>query len=55
MSELTIEQIIKLILGIFVVVAVILGLYLVFKNNVIEFFNTLSPGNSTKVFLSLIK
>jgi hypothetical protein len=55
MSELTIEQIIKLILGIFVVVAVILGLYLVFKNNVVEFFNTLSPGNASKVFLSLIK
>jgi hypothetical protein len=55
MSELTIEQIIKLILGIFVVVAVVLGLYLVFKNNIMEFFNTLSPGNSSKIFLSLAK
>lgn len=55
MSELTIEQIIKLILGIFVVVAVVLGIYLIFKNRIMDFFNSLSPGNATKFFMSLIK
>ena len=55
MSELTIEQIIKLILGMVVVVVIIVALYFVFKNQIMEFFNTLSPGNVDKVFLSLIK
>ena len=55
MSELTIEQIIKLILGIAVVVAVIIGIYFLFKNQLMEFFNNLSPPEANKVFLSLVK
>jgi|WetSurMetagenome_2_1015567.scaffolds.fasta_scaffold131024_3 hypothetical protein len=55
MSELTIEQIIKLILGIAVVVAVIIGVYFLFKNQIMEFFNNLSPPEANKVFLGLIK
>jgi hypothetical protein len=55
MSELTTEQLIKIILGIFVVVAVVFGIYLIFKDRIMEFFNTLSPGNITKIFLSLVK
>lgn len=53
---LTIEQLIKIILGIIVVVAVILGVYLFFKNNVIDFFKNLG-GNEIAggVILSLIK
>ena len=44
MSELTIEQLIKIILGVLVVVAVILGLYFFFGQRIAEFFNGLSPG-----------
>jgi len=54
MSELTVEQIIKLILGIFVVVAVIIGVYLVFKDKIFEFFNNIptnaSLGNFWRIF-----
>lgn len=52
MSELTISQIIKLIIGAFVVVAVVAGVYLIFKNNLLGFFNGL-PTNSTKLWLVL--
>ncbi|MCR4327352.1 MAG: hypothetical protein NUV46_02105 [Nanoarchaeota archaeon] len=43
MSELTTGQLIKLILGVLVFVAVVGGLYLFFKDNVIEFFNGIFP------------
>ncbi|MBU2612640.1 MAG: hypothetical protein KKB62_02880 [Nanoarchaeota archaeon] len=41
MSELAVGQIVKIILGILVVIAVIAGLYFVFKNNILEFFEGL--------------
>ncbi len=44
MSELTIGQLIKIILGILVVVAVALGLYFFFKDRILDFFKGLSPG-----------
>ncbi len=44
MSELTIDQLIKLVLGVLVVVAVVVGLYLIFKDKIINFFSGLSPG-----------
>jgi hypothetical protein len=44
MSELTIEQLIKIILGVLVVVAVVVGLYFFFGQRVSEFFKGLSPG-----------
>jgi hypothetical protein len=53
MSELTTEQIIKITLGIFVVVAVVLGLYLFFKDKILEFFKGISVPNITKLFLAL--
>jgi hypothetical protein len=52
---LEIEQLIKIILGILVVIAVVAGLYLVFKNKVIDFFKGLSVGNSVEFFRILIK
>jgi hypothetical protein len=55
MSELTTEQLIKIILGILVVVVVLIGLYLFFKDRVIAFFKGLSVGNTAAVFLTLIK
>jgi hypothetical protein len=51
MSELTTEQLIKIILGIFVVVAVVIGLYLFFKDRILEFFKGISVPNITKLFL----
>ncbi len=55
MAELTIGQVIKIIIGIFVVVVVVGGLYLFFKNYVIDFFKNILGGNSTKLVLFLLK
>ncbi|MDP2672239.1 MAG: hypothetical protein Q8O84_00305 [Nanoarchaeota archaeon] len=41
MAELEIGTLIKIIIGLIVVVAVIFGLYLVFKNQVIGFFKNI--------------
>ncbi len=38
------EQLIKLILGALVVVAVIVGVYFIFKNQIFDFFKGLSAG-----------
>ncbi len=54
MSELTISELIKIIIGVLVVVAVIIALYLFFKNQVIDFFSGFG-GNSSKLFLALIR
>ncbi|MGA2130426.1 MAG: hypothetical protein ABSG05_02310 [Candidatus Pacearchaeota archaeon] len=54
---LTEEQLIKIILGILVFVAVVVGVYLIFKNNILDFFNNLG-GNATNtggLIISLIK
>jgi len=48
LTELTIGQLIKIILGIFVFVAVILGVYLFFTGNVIPFFDNLVGNGSTE-------
>lgn len=53
MAELTINQLIKLILGILVVVAVVIGVYFVFKNQLAEFIKNIG-SNTTKIILSLI-
>jgi hypothetical protein len=56
LSELTTEQLIKILLGIFVVVVVIIALYFFFKDKIIEFFNGISVPNvtqGTKLFLAL--
>ena len=54
MAELSINQLIKMILGILVVVAVIIALYFAFKNNIIDFIQNL-PGEAPKMILGLIK
>lgn len=53
MSELTIGQLIKIILGILVVVAVVAGIYLFFRYNVIDFFKGLGGGED--LFIPLLK
>lgn len=50
MAQLTIEQLIKILIGVFVVVVVILGIYLIFKGNIIDFFKNLG-GNETGGFI----
>lgn len=54
MSELTIGQLIKIILGILVVVAIVIGLYFFFKDSILDFFENLA-GGSGKVILFLIR
>ena len=55
MAELTINQLIKIILGVLVFVAVVVGIYLFFKNYVFSFFDNVAPTKETaKLFLSLI-
>jgi len=55
MGELTVGQIIKLILGALVVVAVITGLYFAFKNNIIDFFENLPGGEPEQIVLGLLR
>ncbi len=45
---LEIEQLIKIILGIIVVVAVVIGVSIIFKNNIFDFFKGFS-GVRTKL------
>ena len=52
---LTIEQLIKIILGILVFVAVVLGVYFFFKNYVIDFFKNIGGNETAGIILSLIK
>ena len=49
--ELTIEQLIKITIGVLVVAVVVIGLFLFFKNYVIDFFSNLLGGE----FWSLLK
>jgi len=51
MAELTINQVIKIILGIFVVVVVVVMLYFVFKDKIISFFKNLPTGGEPLQFI----
>lgn len=55
MSELTIGQLIKIILGMIVVVVVIIGIYLIFKDKILGFFRQLPGGESANLLLGMIK
>lgn len=44
MAELAIEQLIKIIIGVLVIVAVVAGLYFFFKSSVLDFFNNAFGG-----------
>lgn len=57
-QELSIGYTIKIILGILVIIAVVAGVYLIFKDKIIDFFKNLPGGNAsdtTKIFLGLLK
>jgi len=51
---LTINQLIKIIIGIFVVAAVVFGLVLI-SRNFIDFFGGLSGNESAQLILGLLK
>lgn len=53
MAGFSIEQLIKIIIVIFVLAVVVLGVYVAFKNYIIPYFQNLGP--SGKLLLSLLK
>lgn len=55
MSELTIGQLIKIIIGVLVFVVVVMGVYFFFKEYVISFFNNAAPTNSSNFILGVLK
>jgi len=55
MAELTINQVIKIIIGVFVVVVVIGGIYLFFRNYVIDFIKNLMGDETSKIVLIFLK
>ena len=55
MAELTINQLIKITIGIVVVVIVVIGIYFIFRGYIIDFFKNLPGGNSTGLFMNLLK
>jgi len=54
MSDLTIGQLIKIIIGVLVVVVVVIGIYFFFKDYVISFFKGFGGGEE-KLILGLLK
>ena len=57
MAELSIGYTIKIILGLLVIVAVVAGIYFIFKERLTDFFKNLPGGNiadTTKAILGLI-
>ncbi len=56
MVELTISRVIKIIIGVFVMVVVVGGVYLFFKNSIIDFVKNLMGGEETPaLILSILK
>ena len=54
MAQLAVGQLIKLALGIFVVIAVIVGIYMFFRTSVIGFFKGLPGANASEIILGLL-
>lgn len=52
--EITIGNVIKIILGILVIVAVAYGLYRFFSDSVIDLFKNIGVNTSVKCFLGLL-
>jgi len=56
--ELTIENLIKIVIGVIVFVVVVVGIYFFFKGSLIDFFNNLVPDKTTEtpnILLSVLK
>lgn len=54
MAELTISQLIKIIIGVSVFVVVTLGFYFFFKNRIIDFFQNIPTGEPAKFAFVLV-
>jgi hypothetical protein len=52
--ELTVENIIKIIVGVLVVAVVAYGIYYFFTNYVIDFFRNMGGNSTAKLLMSLI-
>lgn len=53
--ELTIENLIKIIIGVLVFVAVVVGIYFFFKDYVIDFFKNFGGNETAEIVLALLK
>ena len=53
--ELTISNLIKIIIGALVFAIVVIGLYFFFKDYVIDFFKNFGGGQEAEIILGLIK
>ncbi|MFH1311188.1 MAG: hypothetical protein ABIH65_02175 [Nanoarchaeota archaeon] len=53
--ELTIENLIKIIIGVLVFIVVVLGIYFFFKDYVIDFFKNLGGDETAKIILIFLK
>ena len=53
--ELTIGNLIKIIIGVLVFVIVVLGIYFFFKDYVIDFFKNIGGNQTAEIIISLIK
>jgi len=53
--ELTIQNLIKIIIGVLVFVVVVLGIYFFFRDYVIDFFKNIGGNQTAKIIISLIK
>jgi len=52
---LEIDELIKIIIAVLVIAVVVGGVYLIFKNQIFDFFKGLSGEETPAIFLSLIK
>ena len=53
--ELTIENLIKIIIGVLVFVIVVLGVYFFFKDYVIDFFKNIVGNQTAEIVIGLLK
>ncbi len=53
--ELTIGNLIKIIIGVLVFVSVVVGIYFFFKDYVIDFFKNIGGNQTAEIVISLIK
>lgn len=53
--ELTIQNLIKIIIGVLVFVVVVLGIYFFFKDYVIDFFKNIGGNQTAEIIIGLIK
>jgi len=53
--ELTITNLIKIVIGVLVFVIVVVGIYFFFKDYVIDFFKNIGGNQTAEVILGLLK